>query len=302
MRNEVAKILIELGKQNKNLFFLTGDLGFNAFENLRDVLKERFINCGVAEQNMVDVAAGMSRMGLSVYVYSIAPFLILKTVEQIRNYLCFSNLSVKLIGNGGGYAYGIMGETHHLLEDIAILSSLPNMRIFVPGFIEDIKPILKLMEQVKSPSYLRLSNVPEKTVIVNEYKPIRQILKGEKITLIVLGQLVHNAIGAVKKLGKENLVDLFLVTEIPILDYTKIIDSVKKTGKIMIVEEHSRHGGLGEKILANLQTEGIATDKITHLYARGYKHNNYGSHEFLLKQNSLDKEGVCLALKKLYAA
>ena len=107
--------------------FLTGDLGFQALEPLRAAMGARFINAGVAEQNMVSVAAGLARAGLEPWVYSIASFLYARPFEQIRNDICLHDLPVRLVGNGGGYAYGVMGATHHALEDYGVLLGLPHV-------------------------------------------------------------------------------------------------------------------------------------------------------------------------------
>ena len=115
------------------MLFLTGDLGFMALEPLQVALGPRFINAGVAEQNMVSVAAGLARQGFDVWAYSIAPFCYARPFEQIRNDVCFHELPVKLVGNGGGYGYGVMGPTHHAIEDYGVLLCLPNMSVFAAG-------------------------------------------------------------------------------------------------------------------------------------------------------------------------
>ncbi|HEX4447771.1 MAG TPA: hypothetical protein VH044_13575, partial [Polyangiaceae bacterium] len=112
--------------------FITGDLGYGALEELSAKLGKRFLNAGVAEQNMVGVAAGAALTGLRPWVYSIAPFATYRCVEQIRNDVCLHDLPVRIAGNGGGFTYGIMGSTHHALEDLAVLKSLPNMQLFFP--------------------------------------------------------------------------------------------------------------------------------------------------------------------------
>src|SRR5476651_1229134 len=122
--------------------FLTGDLGFMALEPLRDRMGERFVNCGVAEQNMVGVAAGLAREGLEVWVYTIAPFAYARAFEQIRNDVCLHGLPVRLLGNGGGYGYGVMGPTHHALVDYGALMTLQGMTAFIPAFNEDVAPIV----------------------------------------------------------------------------------------------------------------------------------------------------------------
>ena len=123
--------------------FLTGDLGFKALEPLRERLGARFINAGVAEQNMVSVAAGLARSGLRPWVYSIAPFVYARPFEQIRNDVCLHRLPVVLVGNGGGYGYGVMGATHHALEDYGALLCLPHLRAYVPAFDEDLRAMVE---------------------------------------------------------------------------------------------------------------------------------------------------------------
>src|ERR1700679_799423 len=124
--------------------FLTGDLGFKALEPLRDALGPRFINAGVSEQNMVSVSAGLARTGMRPWAYSIAPFLYARPFEQIRNNLALPGLPATLVGNGGGYGYGVMGSTHHALEDYGVLLTLPNMRAFVPAFDSDVSTMIPM--------------------------------------------------------------------------------------------------------------------------------------------------------------
>src|SRR5580704_6871872 len=119
MRNVFCSALIECAS-NPEFVFLTGDLGFQALEPLREKMGERFLNVGVAEQNMVSVAAGLAKGGFRPWVYSIAPFLYARAFEQIRNDVCLHRMPVTLVGNGGGYGYGVMGSTHHAIEDYGV--------------------------------------------------------------------------------------------------------------------------------------------------------------------------------------
>src|SRR5450755_1838786 len=139
-----------------NFVFLTGDLGFKALEPLRDAMGSRFINAGVAEQNMVSVAAGLARQGLRPWAYSIAPFIYARPFEQIRNDVCLHRLPVVLVGNGGGYGYGVMGSTHHALEDYGALLSLPNIRAYLPAFDSDVEALAPILFGIDHPAYLRL--------------------------------------------------------------------------------------------------------------------------------------------------
>src|SRR6516225_2311057 len=140
MRNAFCSALVSLN-MTKQFVFMTGDLGFMALEPLESVMGERFINAGVAEQNMVTVAAGLASGGEQCWVYSIAPFVYGRQFEQIRNDICLHDFDVKLVGNGGGYGYGVMGATHHAIEDIAVLSPFQNMKCYVPYCNEQVQLI-----------------------------------------------------------------------------------------------------------------------------------------------------------------
>lgn len=299
MRNEFTETIEEIGKKDQRIFFLTGDLGFNALENLQTLLKDRFINAGVAEQNMVGVAAGMAYMGLQSWAYSIAPFITLKVVEQVRNDICRPALNVKLVGNGGGYGYGIRGATHHALEDIAIFLSLPNIKVYAPAFSEDVSVIVRKMNRESTPSYLRLGLADKTSLRLPAYSPLRRILKGSRVVVIALGPLIHNALRAVAALGRQRVVDLWSVTELPVKISKRLFDSIDRCKRLVIVEEHVRAGGLGEKILYELIEKSMAPQKMIHLYARGYPSGRYGSQAFHQKENELDSTGILKNIKKI---
>ena len=137
--------------------FITGDVGYMAVEEIAEAYGERFINAGIAEQNMVSVAAGLARQGQLPWVYSIAPFVAFRPYEQIRTDVCLHKLPVKLVGNGGGYGYGIMGPTHHALEDVGAMRVLPNMRVYLPLTAADVPEVVNMMAHDPLPNYLRLN-------------------------------------------------------------------------------------------------------------------------------------------------
>ena len=143
MRKEFSASIEKLVNEDDSIVFITGDLGYNALENLQEKLGNRFINAGVAEQNMIGVAAGFAHKGYKVICYSIAPFIVYRCLEQFRNDVCFNNLPVFLVGNGGGYGYGIMGSSHHAIEDLACLSGQQNAQIWTPSFSDEIEPIIQ---------------------------------------------------------------------------------------------------------------------------------------------------------------
>src|SRR6478609_7710240 len=156
MRAEFVQAMVALFAQRKDLVFITGDLGYMAVEPIAEVYGERFVNAGVAEQNAVSLAAGLARAGHLPWVYSAAVFTVLRPYEQIRNDVCLHKLPVKLVGNGGGYSYGIMGATHHALEDVGALRVLPNTRLYLPLVAADVAPVVNTMADDPLPNYLRL--------------------------------------------------------------------------------------------------------------------------------------------------
>ena len=216
MRDELCRELV--GRSgDERMVFLTGDLGFMALEPLRDAMGPRFINCGVAEQNMVSVAAALSYEGLEAWTYTIAPFCYARAFEQIRNDVCLHGLAVKLLANGGGYAYGVMGPTHHALEDYGILLTLPHMTAFVPAFTEDISQTLERAGDLSGPAYIRLGRgeKPEGEV-VPDYAPWRRLLDGGAGVMIAVGPLAGSAWGVLRRLDPASRPALWAVSELPI--------------------------------------------------------------------------------------
>ena len=133
MRDAFIKTLIEEARKNKNIYLITPDLGFSVLEKIEDEFPDRFLNVGIAEANAVNIAAGLALSGKIVYIYSIIPFVTMRPFEQIRLNLAYMNTNVRLIGVGAGLTYGYLGATHHSIEDIAILRTLPNMTVFSPS-------------------------------------------------------------------------------------------------------------------------------------------------------------------------
>src|SRR5205814_4469990 len=156
MRKEFSNWIENFGRNESRFIFLTGDLGFAALENVQAALQRRFVNMGVCEQNMVSVAAGLAQQGLTPLCYSIAPFAVFRPYEQIRLDVALHNLNVKIVGNGGGFGYGIMGASHHALEDIAVLSVFQNFICFIPFCNSDVAGACDALFAFSGPSYLRL--------------------------------------------------------------------------------------------------------------------------------------------------
>jgi transketolase len=288
MRKAFAHMVASLHNR-EDCFFLTGDLGFMALEGIREAFGSRFINAGVAEQNMVGVAAGLAREGFSAFVYSIAPFCYARPFEQIRNDLCPGRLAVCLVGNGGGYAYGHMGPTHHALEDCAAMNAL-GVKVIVPSFDDDLAEALP---EISRPVYLRLG-VDERPagMAVPGYAPWRQLLAGERGTMAALGPLAGVAWQALLDLPIAQRPSLWAVTE---FDIQAIPDQFfrEATGKpLFVIEEHVAAGGLGMLIALALVGKTIAVSRFAHRCAQGYPSGRFGSQAFHRGQCDMDYEGI----------
>jgi len=288
MRNFFAQTAIS-SCNKADCFFLTGDLGFMALEEVKSAFGARFINTGVAEQNMIGVAAGLAREGLKVIVYTIAPFCYARPYEQIRNDVCPANLPVCLVGNGGGYAYGHMGPTHHALEDCAALNAL-GVRVLVPAFDDDISALLA---DLSSPTYLRLGyDARPNGAEVPAYAPWREILRGEQGALAALGPLAGVAWQALMDLPVSDRPSVWAVTEFNYEAIPEILWTQIDGKQFFVIEEHVASGGLGMHLALAMVSRGIQVSSFGHRYALGYPTGRFGSQAFHRAQCRLDREGV----------
>ena len=292
MRKAFAQAVIQ-EFSGDDCFFLTGDLGFMALEEVRDALGERFINCGVAEQNMIGVAAGLAREGMRVFAYSIAPFCYARPFEQIRNDLALTGLPVCLVGNGGGYGYGHMGPTHHALEDCAAMAAL-GVRCLVPVF--DVDLVAQLKAEREGPVYLRLGyEVMPEGGCAPPYAPWRCILSGSQGILVALGPLAGVAWKALSDLDETARPAVWAVAELPIEGRASPPQAFLRAvegNTLYVMEEHTMQGGLGMQIGYIMTASGIRPKRLIHRHALGYPSGRYGSQTFHRKECELDADSL----------
>lgn len=297
MRADFSKALENLFDKEDRHVFLTGDLGFMAFENIRAKFGQRFINAGVAEQNMVSVAAGMAKEGLIPWVYNIAPFAVLRPYEQIRNDVCLHNLPVKIVGNGGGYGYGIMGATHHTLEDLAVMRVLPNMKIYVPMISADVNEAVTLMSRDGSPNYLRLNLGAKLPFKIGPFSAFRKIKSGKKAVMIGTGPVTGNILSA----DDPDILDDLEIWSVGLLPLEKmpeeLLGAIKDKRKVISVEEHSGQCGLNEALARSIiGSIGTGMD-FTSISACGYPEGRMGSQLWHQQQSGLAGQTLVKALK-----
>ncbi len=299
MRQQFCDALVARST-NPSMLFLTGDLGFMALEPLQKAMGERFINAGVAEQNMITVSAALARQGFEVWVYSIAPFCYARPFEQVRNDIAFHGLPVKLVGNGGGYGYGVMGPTHHAIEDYGVLLCLPNMSVYVPVFDEDIGAVVGRAGETGRPSYLRLGRGEKPTgYTVPDYAPWRQLTKGRGPVVVAVGPLAGVYIEPFEQLSPDSRPNLWAVAELPIEQNPvppALLEQISQSPGLCVAEEHVRRGSFGAELALFIVEQGIGVRKFRHLFARAHHFDRYGSQGFLRRMAAIDADSMLAAV------
>mgnify|MGYP001614220309 CR=1 FL=1 len=305
MRNAFSKTLTKLANKNKNLILLTGDLGYTVFEDFLKTHPKRFVNMGVAEANMMGVACGLSLQGFVPVVYSIATFATMRGFEQIRTDICVHNANVKIVGTGGGLSYGHAGSTHHALEDIAIMRSLPNMTVICPSDPLQTEMATEQMIIHKGPVYLRLGKRGEPVIYKKpaKFKIGKGIVlrEGKKAAIIASGNLVHNALLTSKILEGYgiNLTVIDMHTVKP-LDKKLILQLVKSHELICTLEEHSIIGGLGSAVAEVIAENPIKKNLYFHRFGiPDIFIERAGSQEFLRKKYNLTPKKISGKIIKL---
>ena len=287
MRDEFARAIVALHGKRSDLVFLTADVGYMAVEGIAEACGERFINVGIAEQNMVSLAAGLAHEGHLAWVYGIAPFVAFRPYEQIRTDVCLHKLPVKLVGNGGGYGYGIMGPTHHAIEDVGALRVLPNMRIYLPLTAGDVSAAVNMMAQDPLPNYLRLNTPANIPGGAPPFAAWRKIKPGRTCVVIGMGPVLGN----LYELGDRELLDDLEIWNVGMLPLEEIpadlLASINEKRRVVTVEEHYRAGGLGEAISHLLLQAGTAPLSFTSLHAQGYPSGRYGSQRWHQEESAL---------------
>lgn len=299
MRAEFAQAMIALHQKRHDLVFITGDVGYMALEGVAKAYGERFINAGIAEQNAVSLAAGLAHEGHLAWVYSTAPFVTLRPYEQIRNDLCLHGLPVKLVGNGGGYGFGIMGATHHALEDVAIMRALPPMRVYLPLVASDVAQVVGMMAEDALPNYLRLNTAAKIPAEVPPFAPWRGLKSGRRAVLIGMGPVLGN----VYELGNQSLIDdleIWSVGTLPLEEPpAELVESIQEKRIVVTIEEHYGPGGLGEALGHLFMTLGLRPRSFASLHAAGYPSGRYGSQRWHQQESGLAGPGLAARLEAI---
>lgn len=252
MRDSFITELKKQAENNEKIILITADLGFKIFDDFKQDLPNQFINVGVAEQNMTEVASGLALEGFKVFTYSIGNFSTLRCLEQIRNDICYHELDITVVSSGAGFSYGQLGISHFATEDLAIMSALPNMSVFVPADAWESTLITKYLIKTKGPKYLRIDKSEGGSASKKDIRfedGFREICKGQRIIIISIGGILEEAIKTKETLKKENYeISILSVFKMKDLNEKKLISIIRNFDHIITLEEHTLMGGLFSRI------------------------------------------------------
>jgi len=303
MRYAFVQELTALAKKNKDIILLTGDLGFTVFEDFAKQFPKQFFNVGVAESNMIGIATGLALSGKIVFAYSIASFATFRPFEFIRNDACLHKAPVIIVGSGAGLSYSDSGTTHFAIQDIAIMRCLPNLTIFAPADQIETRWATREAIKLKSPVYLRLGKKGEPDI--HRQPPSLKVgkgnfvKKGKDFVVIATGNIVFNALEAVKILEKEGLKgSVISMHTLKPID-KKLIQKLALTTKYLItVEEHSILGGLGGAVAEIVSQMSTIKAKLLILGLPDNFPQKLGSHTYLRDIYGLSPKKISQRIKK----
>jgi transketolase len=304
MRNAFADEVTKLANLDPRITLLSGDIGNRLFDKLRAQSPDQFLNCGIAEQNMMGVAAGMGLSGLRPIIYTITPFTTLRCLEQIKLDVAYHRSPVIIVGTGSGLSYASLGPSHHSLEDFAILRAIPNLQIFAPWDAVSLKTCLNVALKSERPTYIRIGKKGESNLCLHQIPPDiggGLYLHGGKHTCILaVGTLAHEACKAGKTL-RERGVDVEVVLTYTVKPTpTELFDALlKQFDNFVIVEEHSSIGGFGEMFLCHV-AKRRARKQIICLGADDVFMPIVGSQSFAREYFGIDAKSIISAIENFY--
>jgi len=296
MRDAFFLRIFEKAKHNSDIVVLTSDFSAPSFDKFRTELPGQFVNTGISEQNTLLVATGLSLSGKIVFVTSIAPFITMRCFEQTRLFAADMNLNIKIVAIGAGFSYNTAGPTHHSVEDIALMRTLPNMQIFLPCCNSQVEAFAEFCSETPGPAYVRLDRMTLDELYGGSFScadnPGFSILRDvTPLTIVSTGYMVKTALNAAAELGKQGVsVGVLDINRLP-LNETDLFAVLKDIKQLMVMEEHVKQGGLGSYIVDLLSVNNIQlpVKRFAFDFSKGYYHR-YGSREEM-------HEDCCIGVK-----
>ncbi len=308
MRDAFFTSIEELMSADKKIVFVTADLGFKLFDRIARKFPGRVINVGIRESAMVGLGAGLSKEGFLPFLYSIAPFSTFRCIEQIRVDLCYNDLPAVIVGVGGGLAYGPNGPTHMGIDDIGVMSALPNMTIVSPCDPLEVKALLPQIVKMPGPVYLRLARNGDPCCNKSAAHKARisapsVIRNGRDAVVFSYGAIVNDILHVTGELDRVGLFDVKLVSchTIKPLNEKAVMDCVKKDRPVIVIEEHVACGGLGSAI-SMIMNRKAAKNRFFHMHLPDKYPDVCGDRKYLLERSNLSRAHIKKALVKLLKA
>lgn len=302
MRNAFADEITKLGAADPRVVLLSGDIGNKLFDKFKERAAGRFYNCGVAEANMMGVAAGMALSGLRPVVYTITPFTTTRCFEQIRVDVCYHRAPVVIVGTGSGLSYADLGPTHHSCEDMAILRTLPEMTVLAPGDSLELRVALRAALKHDGPVYMRIGKRGEPNVHARE--PDLRIGKaitiqpGKDVCLVSTGVMLSVVMQAAKLLGEAGLsVRVESFHTVKPLDTAALAEIFSRHQAVAVVEEHGRIGGLGGAVAEWLATHDAPRAKFLSFGTDDAFMHEIGSTEYARNKFGLTADNIARQVK-----
>ncbi|MDD5130450.1 MAG: transketolase C-terminal domain-containing protein [Candidatus Omnitrophica bacterium] len=302
MRDAFSDALYNLARQDKDVILITSDTGAICHNEFRQKFSRQYINIGIAEQNMVGVAAGLAMSKKIVFIYGIVPFATMRCYEQIRVALSCMNLPVTIVGVGAGLDYSTLGPTHHGYEDIALMNLLPNMSVYSPSDNLMAGFMAQACYKLPGPKYVRLDRrgVPliyKNVKQINIHKGYVVLKEGLDGYIVATGRMVFTALAAAKELSSASLsigvIDLFRIKP---LNKTMLWPVINNSRFLIALEEHFANCGIGS-ILAQFLAENNANIPFKAIGLDNVFCRKYGSREYLQRLNSIDQDSIVKSLR-----
>jgi transketolase len=261
VRNEFLDELLALAESDERVMLLTGDLGFMVLEDFQQRFPDRFLNCGVAEQNMVGVATGLAEAGFVPFVYSIATFSALRPYEFIRNGPALHGLPVRIVGVGGGFDYGHNGITHFALEDYAVMRAQPAIATVAPADAAQARAALRATAELPGPAYFRIGKHGDELPGLGgrfELGRLELLREGGDVAILAIGSIAHEAVAAADLLAERGIeAAVALVSSFNPDPVEEIAALLSETPAALTVEAHYRNGGLGSLVAETIAERGL---------------------------------------------
>ena len=298
MRNHVVNRITALAQNDERILLLTGDLGFGVLDEFSRKYPDRYVNCGIAEQNMASVAAGLALEGNMVFIYSIGNFPTLRCIEQIRNDICYHDANVKIIAVGGGFAYGTLGMTHHATEDIAMMRALPNMRVLVPADAIEAVAALEEAYRIPGPCYIRLARGGEPNFHSEEDQfdvtgccAFSSI--GEDVNILTTGTVLKEGLTLYQLLEQSGYcAGIFSFPCVKPLNRESIVKLARGCRLLVSIEEHNLVGGFGGAI-AEVLSEISGSHAVLHRIGLQDTYTcKVGSQDYLRREYGISAESA----------